>query len=58
MMVSNFSTESYDGNQLQYESYDGNQLQYWILWWQTILVLNPVMASNFSTESYDGKQLQ
>ena len=33
MMISNFSTESYDGKQLQYhmnlmESYDGKQLQY------------------------------
>ena len=47
-MVSNISTESYDGK----------QLQYWIQWWQAISLLNPTMTSNFSTETYEGKQLQ
>ena len=31
MMVNNFSTEYYDGKQLQTESYDNKQLQYGIL---------------------------
>ena len=45
MMVSNFSTEYYDGKQLQ-NLMMGN------------FILNLMMVSNFSTESYDGKQLQ
>ena len=72
MMVSNFRTESYDGNNCK--SYDGKQLQYWNLWWQATSELNLMMQlsnfstelstyddkqfSNFSTESYDGMQLQ
>ena len=43
MMVSNFSTEPYNG--IQYESCDDKQLQYW----------NLIMVSNLNTVSFDGK---
>ena len=45
MMVSNFSTESYD-KQLMNLMIISN------------FSMNLMMVSNFSTESYDGKQLQ
>ena len=48
MMASNFITESYDDE----------QLQYWNLWEPATSILNLMMVSNFSTEYYDGKQLQ
>ena len=70
MMVSNFSTESYDNKQLQ-NPYDGStydgKLKLMMVATSVLnlmmvskatSVLNLMMVSNFSTESYDGKQLQ
>ena len=48
MVVSNFSTAYYDGE----------QLQYCILWWYANSVLHTMVISNFSTAYYGGKQLQ